>query len=118
MRRQNWQRFLKKYRGLRLDNLQPSISKSEQARLERQEPRIFTDATDLDHSSGCLRILKRITQAQHDAAIASVCRPLIKEVRAGINQRVRGAEISRIGQVIELGAELKNLTFYDPRVFH
>ena len=85
----------RKKRGLRFDDPQPS-----------------------NFRVGYPYVLESITQAHHDAAIAPVSRPLIKEVRAGIDERIRRAEVTRVGHVIELGAELQNLTFDDPRVFH
>jgi hypothetical protein len=51
--------------------------------------------------------LERIPQAHHHAAVPTVGRPLVQEIRAGVDQRVRRAEIARVGQVIELGAELQ-----------
>src|SRR6266508_1190141 len=49
--------------------------------------------------------LERVTQAQHNATVAAVSRPLVEEVGAG-DGSVRDSEVASISHVEHVGAEL------------
>lgn len=79
---------------------------------------MISRATDFLKSvaRGCkLGDLKDVPNAEDDAAIASVSSPLIQEV-PGSNNRVRNAEVSRVCEIEEVGAELQAVIFSNSRV--
>src|SRR6185436_2137745 len=59
--------------------------------------------------------LEHVTHADDDAPGASVSSPLVEEV-SGRNCRVGDTEVSRVGEVVEVSAELQALVLTDPRI--